>query len=370
MKTTIALSALLSITAFAKSQPIPAIGIAPSHIAADPQHLLNRAKEWEETAGSVNLYKFYVGQLDPTLDWCSHFEPKPFVNTLQALKLENGAEFGDFGFYDGKDEGAKSAADVIRRLQPIFDCGGKVALLHLDGPVRRMVKGVRTTPFGQLSVDEVALDLESVAKELAVFFKNVHAKWPELEIGLIVNLPNWDYNKEQAGSVGGWTETSGLYYEDILNRVYDELAATGENLAFVEIDCPYNYYLRTKTFKEDADCDNSAKFHLIQQWCRERDVKLHIIINTDPAATWNTRDLSDIDPEKIKSANRRFHDGVLAYIQQLHKDDITPDLMLIQSWYRAPSANLPETEPGTFMNTGKEAAQLIRTLYRKKQGSQ
>jgi hypothetical protein len=271
-------------------------------------------------------------------------------------------EFGSFGINGGKNEGAKSAENAIKRLQPIFNSGKPIKSLHLDGPIRRMVKEVKKL-YGEVPANEIALDLDDISKEMVVFFKEVHKKWPELDIGLIVNLPNWDYNEKLRGSIGIWTDSCGIYYEDVLTQIYEVLTEAGERLAFIEIDCPYNYYIMDKTgYGEAGPCDTPEQFRLIQKWCRNREVKLNLVVNTYPYESVKESDLAVLESDEVTAANLRFREGVLDYIRKVRNDGVYPDLIMIQSWYRAPVKNLPETEKGTFMNTALDAAKLIRSL--------
>jgi hypothetical protein len=337
------------------------LGLAPSHIAAPPQRILNNPQEWKTTAEFYSLYKFYAGQINGPAVF-TQFEPGQLISAMNCLNLDIGVEFGSFGLYGGKNEGAKSAENAIKRLQPIFNSGKPIKSLHLDGPIRRMIKEVKEL-YGEVPAKEIALDLDDISKEMAVFFKEVHKHWPALEIGLIVNLPNWDYNEKLRGSIGIWTDSCGIYYEDVLNQVYDVLTEAGERLAFIEIDCPYNYYIMDKTgYGEAGPCDTPEQFRLIQNWCRDREVKLNLVINAYPYESVKESDLAVLESEEVDAANLRFREGVLDYIRKVRNDGVYPDLMMIQSWYRAPVKNLPETEKGTFMNTALEAAKLIRTL--------
>ncbi|MDB4805265.1 hypothetical protein OAH16_01545 [bacterium] len=51
----------------------------------------------------------------------------------------------------------------------------------------------------------------------------------------------------------------------------------------------------------------------------------------------------------------------------MRRDGIYPDVFIIQSWYKQPNRNSPETEAFTFMNTAKDAIALIQKLYPNKQ---
>jgi hypothetical protein len=268
--------------------------------------------------------------------------------------IEIGAEFGHFGFHQGKDQGLQAARYALGSHKPIFDAGGKLATLHLDGPVRRMIKGHSTNPD--------ALTLDEIAAELAGFFRHVHKRYPAVRIGLITNFPNWDYSDAYRGFNGHYTDRTGVTYLQALDKVHAAVEEAGERIAFIEIDCPYNYYIRKTTRAEDAPLDNAGKFLALQAWCGKRGIKLHIVINCEPGPLE-----ADATDGQKKKAGQRFHEGTLGYIKILRRDGIFPDAFLIQSWYKAPVDHLPETQEYTFMNTARDAIRLIRTLYPEKE---
>jgi len=125
---------------------------------------------------------------------------------------------------------------------------------------------------------------------------------------------------------------------DLLEGYTQALNKEGMKLDFLEIDYPYNYFLKSER--------NGEKFRNLQAWCTRNKVTYHHVVNTTP-----------------KAGTKSFHDGVMAYIEQLHKDNIRPDLMLIQSWYKQPATHVPESEPYTSTYVGLKAAQKIKELY-------
>jgi hypothetical protein len=325
------------------------IGIAPSHITATPDPLFAPDAPWQEVRDAIGFYKYYALQLDPP-DWATPLSAAPFVEFMKNHKIKIGAEFGHFGFHRGKDQGIQAARYAIDRLKPIFDAGGALASLHLDGPVRRMVKGHSGNPD--------ALTLDDIAAELAKFFKLVHESYPDVAVGFITNFPNWDYSEAYKGFNGHYTDRSGVTYLQAMNKVHDALEEAGERIAFIEIDCPYNYYTRKRTRSDDAPLDNKGKFLALQSWCGERGIKLHLIINCEPGPLD-----ADATEDLKREAGRRFHEGTLNYVKALRRDGVFPDAFLIQSWYKAPVKHLPETEAYTFMNTARDAIRLIKKLY-------
>ena len=253
---------------------------------------------------------------------------------MRSRQIEIGCKFGDFHL--GSSSAVKKALNQIR---PIFENGGEVALLHLDGPVRRMLKGIHNHPE--------AKTLDQIAVELVDFWKKIHAVYPKIRIGLITNSPNWDFTEELRGFNGDYTTSSDITYLQVLEKLYGALTQAGERIAFVEVDCPYNYYREKRTRDDDGIVNNPRKFKELQQWCFQRQIQFHIIINAEPR----------------NGTAKMFHDLTINYVYKLYNDGIFPDLFLIQSWYKVSENHTPEVKPYTFMNTARDAIRLIRQLF-------
>ena len=323
-----------------KSKPYQ-VAIAPSHLAEPPAPLFESDSRWAEVAKQADIYRYYGVQLmkGKEWDWTTHLDPKALVKFTKARNLQIACEFGDFHLGDGPMIPDASTL-AFMQLDPIFEAGGNVSSIHLDGPVRRMITGVNQT-------NPNAITLDKIAARMVDFWKKIHAKYPHIRIGLVTNFPNWDYTRALLGYNGDYTDQSGVTYSEVLDTLHRALAQSGEKIAFVEVDCPYNYYRETRTRSNDAALNNAQKFIELQKWCEERTIRFYVVVNAEP------RD----------AGAKGFHDLTCLYVFQLRQDGIFPDLFTVQSWYKEPAKNLPETEPFTFMNTAKDAISLIRRLY-------
>lgn len=312
------------------------IGAAPSHITLSPKALFESDAEWATVARQIDLYKYYGVQLIKDVKWATQLDPKALVDFTKARNIKLGCEFGDFNFIkDAKD----ASEHAFRQLDPIFEVGGEVSSIHLDGPVRHMLKGHQESPN--------ALSLNEVAVRMVRFFKQIRKKYPNIRIGVITNFPNWDYTADLVGYNGHYTDRSGVTYSEVLDVLHRVLADADEKIDFVEVDCPYNYYREKRSRSDDADIDNARKLTKLQQWCKERAIGFNLIVNAEPRT----------------EGAKGFHDMTCEYVQQLRRDGIFPDVFIVQSWYKQPAKHLPETERYTFMNTAKDAIALIKKRY-------
>jgi len=319
------------------------IAIAPSHITVPPGPLFESDSGWVQVAKQTDLYQYYGVQLmrGKIWEWTTHLDPKALVKFAKARGIQIGCEFGDFHLAGEDIPDASKVA--FMQLDPIFDAGGEVSSIHLDGPVRRMIKGFQK--------HRNTATLDKIAASMVRFWQTVRKKYPCIRIGLVTNLPNWDYTRELVGYNGHYTDQSGVTYSEVLDTLHRALTQAGEKIDFVEVDCPYNYYREKRTRSNDADLDNAGKFRELQTWCKEREIRFYLIVNAEPR----------------NAGAKGFHDLTCEYVRHLRRDSVFPDLFIVQSWYKEPGKNLPETEKHTFMNTAKDAISLIRKLYPSKE---
>lgn len=315
------------------------IGIAPSHTTASPNSLLNSTSQWAFVAKQIDFYKYYGVQLSNS----SHFsslDPKLLASFAKKEKISLGCEFGDFHLSQNMTE--RVAQSAFNQLDPVFQNGGMVDSLHLDGPIRRMLKGVQNHPD--------ALSLDEVSSFLVTFWKKMKSSYPGMRIGLVTNLPNWDYSQKFHGWNGHYTDRSGVTYLQALNEVHAALLEAGQKMDFLEIDYPFNYYREVRTRKGDVEIHNVAKLSHIENWCLKNGIQFNLVVNAEPR----------------KTGGKGFYDLSYEYVQRLHQDKIYPDSFIFQSWYKQPDEHLPETKKYTFMNTARDAILLLGELYPRK----
>ena len=314
------------------------IGLAPSHVTTSPNSLLNNTSEWAFVSKQIDFYKYYGVQFTGLSQFTS-IDPKVLVAFAKKEKISLGCEFGDFHLSKNMTERVVQSA--FKQLDPVFQNEGRVDSLHLDGPIRRMLQGFQDHPN--------ALSLGEISSLLVKFWKKMKSRYPKIQIGLITNLPNWDYTKELHGWNGHYTDRSGVTYLQVLQEIHSALLESGQKMDFLEIDCPYNYYREVKTRKGDAMVNNAAKLSHIENWCLNNGIQFHLVVNAEPR----------------KNGAKGFYDLTCEYVQRLHQDKIYPDSFIFQSWYKQPEEHLPETKKYTFMNTARDAIHSVQQLYPK-----
>lgn len=336
-----------------RSNIIPKVGLGPSHITASPDPMFTEEglKQWEKTQASIDFYKFNWKQLEPekhnqTKHKWPKVTPKGFVRAMNRTGIAYGCEFNQLYYAFGEEEIGKAAAQlVIDGMKPMTDAGGQINSLHIDG-IFRILCGAQyhkdpRPKYIALKKAYRRRTPEEAYQEMIEFTQEIKSAWPHCKVGWTVNLPKWRYSKEF-----DWNDTrgdlsaklGGLYFMDALEGYTQALRENGMELDFLEVDYPYYHYLKNKR--------NPEKFRNLQAWCTQNEITYHQIVNAPP-----------------RNGAKSFYDGVMSYIEQLHKDGIHPDLMLIQSWYKYPAHHVPETEPYTSTYVGLAAAKKIKALY-------
>jgi len=336
------------------------ISICPNGMAAsetDTAAYLAYPETWANAAKASDLYMCYDANLVEK-PWHGHkkVDIQLLVDELKKFDLKIGLEFSLFGVKTATRSVGQQAADtVIALIDKIHDAGGKLYSLHLDGPEYRMLKGLAHDPNN-------ALELDAFTDELLIFFKTVHEKYPEVNIGLIACPHGWNYDENHRGFNANYSKKSGLYLRDVHNAMYKKLSEGGEKIAFMSIDHPYPYYIRYKSHGEELPVDPKATYLLLQDWCNERNIDLMATIISEPKYHG---DVSTFDEEKKKECDIQFQEDCLNYIEILHKDGIKPQWFQIQSWYKVPCEYGPETKDYTFFNNANKYIKRIGELFDK-----
>jgi len=334
---------------------IPKIGLGPSHITASPDTMFTEEglKQWEKTRESIDFLKINYKHMDPTKHNQKYHRPKLtpelLVSAMKSMpNISIGAEQSEMYYVlDQKELGLAMANQLLEEFKPLTDVGGRIDSLHMDGAFRIMIGGIynhdprpkyqaMTKAFKRLTVEEAY-------EQMIIFTKEIKRVWPHCKVGWTANLPNWRYSKDYDYSDhGGYFYKMGqVYYKDLLDGYVQALKKEGMNLDFLEVDYPYKWYMKSE--------QNGAKFRELQAWCSRNKVTYHHVVNNPP-----------------KGGAAGFYQSVLDYVEQLHKDGIYPDLMLIQSWYPQPATHVPENQEYTTTYVGLRAAQKIKELYGEK----
>ncbi len=319
------------------------VGMGPSHIISSPDPIFAEELDaWERTREAIDFYKFNWKQLEPEAHNLSKYKwaqltPEPFVRTMERNGIAYGSEFNQLFYALAQEDIGKAAARiVIEGHKPLTDAGGELSSLHVDGVFRILCGNI----YNGDKTGARRLPPKEAYQVMVDFIAEINRAWPNCKVGWTVNLPNWRYSKafDWVDGADYSTKIGGIYFMELLEGLVQALQDNDLELGFLEVDYPFTYYRKHP--------QNPAKFHDLQAWCSRNRLPFYLVVNT-PA----------------NKGAQVFHDGVMSYVERLHEDQVHPDLMLIQSWYKYPKAYVPETEPYTMSYTTLLASQKIKKLY-------
>ena len=340
------------------------IKIAPSHCAASSDPVFAHPEQWSEVAEAVDAYMIFHTML-PTMPegWIfKKVDPKlvaGFLKQNKGIRLEVEAGPFDERHTDAERGFGARAVDSIaaKVLEPLRERGITVSSLTLDSTMAQLVRGY------DLNKENLASHLA----EVAAFVRGLKARYPDLHIGVVTCPRNSPWTEESCGArqlpPGYLTGKSGIYYRTFAESLLQALADAGTRIDFLAVECPYDLW-RQRSEKAGRIVTFADEYREIQAWCAEHGLEFEVVVNAHPVPQDFKQSITPPESEEEDTRRSRvFHEGVLAYIRDLHVAEIHPDSFKIQSWYTSPSRYLPETDPGTFMNTAREAIRLIERLY-------
>jgi hypothetical protein len=329
--------------------------LTASPFVGSPNPLFKSPCEWPTLLSKIDGYKYCGRQFMDPME--RRLDAKTFAQFTNKSKLVVGIEFGHMFL---PPEGSTQEPwqrwlnEAVAEIQPVFDAGGRVDTVHVDGPIRRLLGF-----GGGGGVKQRSLPYDQAMDQFVKFWVELEKRYKGIRIGYLVNFPNWDYTKEYHGLIGHFTDKTGNYFDDVLSEFYRKLTVAGGTLSFLEVDCPYKYYVAEKTHRGDAPVDNPGKIRALERWCDARNIKLHMIVNEQALS----HKVQDPAPELVAEATKRFTENSVSYVQALATDGITPDTFLIQSWYGVPKIHVPETKTGTTTHAASAIVTKIHQCY-------
>ena len=318
--------------------------------ATDWRTVYNRPAQWAGTLAVTNVIQLWESSIGPIFA-----RPNDLIATVKSHGLEIAIEMEPLSAYwcgyaddddptssfpaDGGDEAQEefvaehTFAEVDADLTPIYTAGGEVTYAALDSDGISTVMAVSPD-------DPCNWPLRKAVNAQIKFLKKVHAKYPDIQFGLIPNFPNYDYNGTLC-YLGNQADCDAIFpgkdYTEVLATQLSMVHNQGEHLYFVHVDNPYNYILTDPTV---GDVMTDRLLPLRDQVV-SAGLRFGMISNTE------------LDGSVFGAAgNQAFQDETIADVQLLAQEGLgDEDDLIIESWMSYPDVVLPETKPYTFMNT-------------------
>jgi hypothetical protein len=240
----------------------------------------------------------------------------------------------------------QSAIKVLWKIQPIYDAGGTVSYITVDGAglADTLLNGRGNEP-GQGS-HGCNFSLPDSTATLVKYIHYIHTGVqglpgrPEIKFGLHVAMPNVRYRNSP--STTGAESLGGQDFYDVLNAIVAAVKDAGETVWYVHSDSPYNL-----TFPSGTS-DYLDRILSLRDQCPGLGLRFGAIFNTE------------------NSVDNGYTNDTLDYIRRYRgrTNGQDPDDFVIENWFNTPSSTFPEcpdSSPGcssqySFMNLVKKTA--------------
>lgn len=295
---------------------------------------------WPEAGQMANVYKIHGATY--RADIAPQFYGYDFSKLIYTAN-KNRMRLAFEDVVSGNKTGQDYANTIIGRIEDIAAYGGKLEFLTWDGMMFRSFYSSTGTTIGIFrSVDE---GLEAVAEATRL----VKAKYPNFEIIPLPNLPNWNVLDKNGAIVPyngtNWANLTGVSSWNYLCDIYlNKIAQKGVSINYIEIDHPYNYYIKGRT-------NSVNRIKAIQDYCTSKNLKLIHIINQGSVGTGT-----------LESQDALFKQGCLEYAAALKLDGFNPKYIDLESWYQYPQYLVPETKDNSFTNVVRDLGRNYLTL--------
>jgi hypothetical protein len=238
----------------------------------------------------------------------------------------------------------ESAKKVLWKIQPVYDLGGSVSYITIDGAglVETLENGHGdgTSVGGHMSLAD---SIQTLVKYMSYVHTGVQGLpgRPEIKFGLVIAMPNVRYQGTPAPT--GAHTLNDLDFYDVLSQMVNTVKAAGETLWSVHSDSPYNYTFPPYT------ADHLDRLIWLRNQCQGLNLRYGAIFNTECGT------------------DQCYTEETLSYIQQYRArtNGQDPDDFIIENWYNTPAQTFPETTEYTFMNLVKKVADpnLYQTFW-------
>jgi len=293
---------------------------------------------WNQSLASIEAYGLFIDEIDD-------FRNLEALNAGLAehevdLVVESG---GTLQFAPcNETNGVRSAEIELAKIDPIYQAGGHVDFLTLDGPISRTIVGGRGGSCG--------VDLNTSVSWLVDYVQTVHDAHPEIGFGLLVNFPNWVWGDVPAYQCEQTSWGEGIHYGEVLNATVAALREAGLPLMYVVADNPWGYLNATEESacrEEVTSYDWMGRLLGLESLVEEHGLPFVLILNDKTAG---------------ETSDEAFEEAVLTYLETHQLEGGSPHVYLIESWYDHPEFHHPEHVEGTFTHLVLQVVERLESL--------
>jgi len=284
---------------------------------------------------------------------------RKFAELCAANRIEVAVECA--GLCDWRSSAGKNTAKlsfqdefakVKRYIKPVEEggAGGKIKYLDMDHPITRLI--YQTVNGRETKADFHTLG--SASDQLVEVMKLWRDKIPDIEFCFLTNFPNYgwaDYPAYHAWDFTGEGEKGYYDAKAELETVIKKTAAAGIPLKGITVDNPYDYATGQHFSNQPSvttGVDWVQRLRDLQDFCKQNKLEFGLIFNSERAGSEGS------------GSDELYFKETLDFVDLYCSTGSIPDYYIIQSWYKHPSAYVPETEPYTMTNLVMEVILKLR----------
>jgi hypothetical protein len=302
--------------------------------------LLEPSAEWSLVKKNISGIKLYVDQVNST----DPNELRKLVRLISSQRYKVAIEIGgclDFGPMD-RTNGEWSAAHELAKIRKLYDAGGKVDYLDLDGPVRRL-----THPEGRTDGKRFE-SADEAADELVDAVRAIHRVYPTIRFWHLTNFPNWGYNRDVSYHARGPQRQDYGDYDTVHRLVLEKLRRARLPLVGVTVDNPYDYLVGehlSVNLKPPSQVNWLRRVLDYEKRCKKERLEFNLIVNSERGGM---------------ASDALFAEETLKMVDVYLAAGGRPDRLFVQTWYPYPKAMAPESNPTTMTGLVKRTIERVR----------
>lgn len=334
----------------------------------NPERLGTPGNNWDRAIRIIDGIEFYLNMIAYKVP---QSELEPFCKQARSQNVQIGVNGGYFDWQAMSDQfdtqgpdapiretvrmemvpgvGAETARIEIRKLDNLIRAAGKIDVITLDGPIRRlMYPGAdtgRVTPKGEAMG---FTDRNDAVTEIIGYMRAWQEVLPEVRFVVLTNFPNWGWQGEMAYWGSG---PNGMYWGDYQPAIAHLIQSCREAdvpLDAVRVDNPYEF--ATGTFElrntkwpqpiiDPATIDWTSRILQLEQLTRDAGLRFDLIVNSENGGA---------------TSNQAFSEKSLEYLDLYHRIGGRPDRYILEGWFQYPDQVGPDSQPYTLTHLARQ----------------
>ncbi|MHC4995318.1 MAG: hypothetical protein ACYTGQ_09730 [Planctomycetota bacterium] len=208
-------------------------------------------------------------------------------------------------------------------LDPITRAGGRVDFIITDNVFIK-------SQFRKDKMGQYNWTYDQAVEKYAEYVAGIKKKYPRLKVGILEAAFRFHWEDPQRFPAESPNKDNGDL-KKLLTDVIKACEAKGTRIDIFQPEYSYERIVNTT--------HGWAKLKAMEAFCREQGIEFYFLFN---------------DHTGGHESDKLFHENVMKCLRSVQSHGLTPELGTIQSWYKHPVNDLPESQAHSFMYLAKE----------------